>query len=315
MNPVINVSVIIPTYNRLWCLPQAIESCRNTQCSTEIIVIDDGSTDGTAEWLSGQKDIIIFKQGNLGKCIAVNKGCAVARGKYVKFLDSDDLLDAGSIDEQFELAETTNSDVIVSGYKVIDDNGHILREQKWVDCDDFIAQQLGECDSSHYSAYLFKKDFIADIPHRPDFAFRDDRLFVLETALKHPKVSVHNGQALLHRVHTGGRLQLTSGDMQIVQNNQHLHLYKKILQSLANSGELTKRRIAAANNIVWPLAHWIAKYNIKEALQVSNWIYQLDPGFIPPETGALGMMYKKLGFKKTEQILRFRRSLTGLFTK
>ncbi len=37
----------------------------------------------------------------------------------------------------------------------------------------------GECDSSHYSAYLFRRQFIDDIPHRPEFSHRDDRMFII----------------------------------------------------------------------------------------------------------------------------------------
>src|SRR6185437_13244382 len=171
-----DLSIIIATYNRLWALPEAIGSCRNTKCSTEIIVIDDGSDDGRREWLQGQDDLIVLQQAHLGKCWAVNKGFNIARGKYIRFLDSDDMINKFANDEQFELAERTSADVAVSGYQVMNNSKEVIRKQSWIETDDFIAQQLGECDSSHYSAYLFRKKFIEDIPHRPDFALRDDRL-------------------------------------------------------------------------------------------------------------------------------------------
>ena len=87
------ISIIIPTYNRLWSLPEAIDSCRSSNGMTEIIVVDDGSTDGTWEWLQTQSDIIKIKQNNQGKCWAANKGFETATGKYIKFLDSDDKID------------------------------------------------------------------------------------------------------------------------------------------------------------------------------------------------------------------------------
>src|ERR1700716_2554760 len=95
-HPMPVVSVIIPTYNRLWSLPQAVESCRENACKVEIIVVDDGSTDGTGEWLQSQKDVVVLKTSNWGKCWAVNSGVRIARGEYIRFLDSDDWLLAGA---------------------------------------------------------------------------------------------------------------------------------------------------------------------------------------------------------------------------
>ncbi|MBT2562800.1 glycosyltransferase family 2 protein [Pedobacter sp. ISL-68] len=304
-----DISIIIPTYNRLWSLPQTIESCRNTSCSIEIIVIDDGSSDTTWEWLKSQTDIKAIKQENLGKCWAVNRGFELATGKYIRFLDSDDLLSPKANDEQLVLAEETGADVVVSGYQVIDENNKVLRSQLWVDCDDFIAQQLGECDSSHYSSYLFRKNFIKDIPHRPDFAFRDDRLYVLETALKNPQVSIHHRYALSHRVHTQERLQFTSASNHMIQNAQHLKIYQKILGTLAKNDALNQRRKNASLNTLWVLAHWIAKYDLKEASSVVEWVFEMNPNFNPPEKGMLGKLYRTLGFKRTEKLLRFRRAL------
>jgi len=302
-----DVSIIIPTYNRLWSLPAAIKSCKSSVCSIEIIVIDDGSTDESYNWLKQQTNIKVLRQENWGKCWAANRGFEIATGKYVRFLDSDDLLNENAIDEQFILAEKENANVVVSGYKIIDEKSTIIREQKWIYCDDFIAQQLGECDSSHYSAYLFEKAFLNDIRHRPDFAFRDDRLFVLEVAIKNPKVSIHIGYALLHRVHPNQRLQFTSHSY--IQNYQHHQLYKKIYSILSSRNQLTKRRINAGISILWSLAHWTAKYNLNDASQIAKWIFSLNSDFEIPEKGLLGFFYRTLGFKNTERMLRIRRTL------
>jgi len=299
-----DVSIIIPAYNRLWALPKAVASCRNTKCQTEIIVIDDGSTDGTWQWLQQQSGLVILHQQNWGKCWAVNNAFKICKGKYVRFLDSDDTLADNAIDEQFEIAESTGSDIIVSGYLLVDEDSNILGKQPWVTCDDYIAQQLGECDSSHYSAYLFKKTFIDDVPHRPDYAYRDDRLFVLETALKHPKVAIHRGFALLHTSHKKTKMQQTSGLQKAAQNYQHLNIYKHIFSQLAQAGELTERRIKASEDVLWTLCGWIARDNVQDAVNLLKWIKELDPQFKIPGKGIIGLLQLGLGFKITHKLLK-----------
>jgi glycosyltransferase involved in cell wall biosynthesis len=305
----IDISIIIPTYNRFWSLQQAVESCRNNQCAIEIIVVDDGSTDGTSAWLEKQSDLIVVKQPNSGKCTAVNNGFKLAKGKYIRFLDSDDMLTEHANDEQFKLAIETSADIVVSGSSDFNNKGQTLKNQLFIETDDFIAQQLGEGYGSHYSAFIFKKEFIGDIPHRADFAYRDDRLFMLEAALKNPVLAIHPGAALMHRVAHADRLQVSSGLKQQLQNSQHANLYRKVLNRLANENRLTKRRIDAATHVLWPIAHWIAIYNLAEAKKIVNYIFELNPGFIIPEKGILGTLYRNLGFTFTERILRFRRLL------
>jgi glycosyltransferase involved in cell wall biosynthesis len=88
----VTVSVIIPTYNRLWAIKDAVKSVhRQTYIDYELIVVDDGSTDGTGEWINKfASDAIYIWQENRGVSSARNSGIAVARGKYIAFLDSDD---------------------------------------------------------------------------------------------------------------------------------------------------------------------------------------------------------------------------------
>lgn len=94
------VSVIVPTYNRSTFLARAINSVlQQTVQDFEIIVIDDGSTDGTEEHLRRFEEIeprlkrclVYEKQKNRGANAARNAGIRLARGEYIAFLDSDDL--------------------------------------------------------------------------------------------------------------------------------------------------------------------------------------------------------------------------------
>ena len=87
------VSVIIPTYNRAWCLRNAIESVlAQTFQDLELLVIDDGSTDETVEVLASFPGIEYYRQGNRGVSAARNTGVAHTQGEYIVFLDSDDIL-------------------------------------------------------------------------------------------------------------------------------------------------------------------------------------------------------------------------------
>ncbi len=86
------ISIIIPTYNRAAYLEEAIQSVLAQTCEDwELIVVDDGSTDATAEVAAKYAGRITYKrQANAGACAARNLGLACASGEYVSFLDSDD---------------------------------------------------------------------------------------------------------------------------------------------------------------------------------------------------------------------------------
>jgi len=305
-----DVSIIIPTYNRLWSLPKAIKSCYETALNVEVIVIDDGSTDGTWEWLSNQDKIISIHQDNQGKDWAVNKGFAIANGKYVRFLDSDDWLLPYSTDELYKEGERKNLDIICAGYKLFNEDETFLKQVDWTICDDFLAQQLGECDSSHYSAYLFKRDFIKDIPHRQEYGALDDRQFIIEAAMQYPATGFITTLSLAHRVHQQQRLQNVWGLQENVTHLAQLVIYKKCFAALHEKGILTQRYKDAACNNLWHLAHWIAKTNITHAQDLYKWVYELNPGFKPYENLAIARLYKIIGFTYTEKLLKLRRLFT-----
>jgi glycosyltransferase involved in cell wall biosynthesis len=99
------VSVIIPTYNREGTILRALESAwAQTYRDLEIIVVDDGSTDGTLEVLRplGSR-IRLHRQVNRGPSAARNAGTSLARGEFIAFLDSDDVWAPTKIERQVEL--------------------------------------------------------------------------------------------------------------------------------------------------------------------------------------------------------------------
>ena len=306
MVPMIDISVVIPTYNRLWSLPKTVESCRSTTANVEIIVIDNGSTDGTWDWLQQQHGIRPIRMDNWGKDWAIVEALKVAQGEYVRFLDSDDWMSEGANEEQLRQAREEHADIVVAGYQDYDEAAGTLQVNSWEDCDDFIAQQLGEGWSSHYSAFLFRRDFIADIPHRQDFAYIDDRMFMIEVALKKPRLAIYRKPAFVHRRHQRSRLQVSGGIVKTVATWQHLMVYRKAFAMLAAMGELSDRRKRAPLRFIWSLMRELAKTHPAEAVIVYDWIYELDPAFAPPIRRSLALAYRLLGFRAAERLVNMR---------
>ncbi|NET83836.1 MAG: glycosyltransferase [Moorea sp. SIO1F2] len=108
------VSVVIPTYNAMTYLPKTIDSVFNqTYDDFEVIVVNDGSTDNTEQWISQIADprVKLISQANQGLASAArNKGIANARGDYIAFIDADDLWEPTKLEKQLSVLEE-NPDV------------------------------------------------------------------------------------------------------------------------------------------------------------------------------------------------------------
>jgi len=121
-----SVSVIIPTYNRADLLPAAVSSALMQEpMPLEVLVVDDGSTDATAEVCRRfPHPVRVIRQENAGAAAARNRGIAEAKGEIVAFLDSDDVWLPGKLAVQLEaLAQVPDAGWCVSDCEIVDNAG------------------------------------------------------------------------------------------------------------------------------------------------------------------------------------------------
>jgi len=128
------VSVVIPTFNRTQVTIAAVESVlAQTYPHLEVIVVDDGSTDGSADVIeqfvrqktSERQQILFVRQPNQGASVARNTGIENSRGEYIAFLDSDDLWTPEKLEWQFKALDRFNgeSSVCVTDARLVNATG------------------------------------------------------------------------------------------------------------------------------------------------------------------------------------------------
>lgn len=102
------VSVVIPAYNAIAHLPETLDSVQQQSFQNfELLIVDDGSTDGTSEWVASLSDsrIRLITQTNSGCAAARNRGIQAAEGDYIAFLDADDIWEPGKLEKQVRILD------------------------------------------------------------------------------------------------------------------------------------------------------------------------------------------------------------------
>lgn len=121
------ISVIIPSYNRAGILPMAIDSVLGqTYRDIELILVDDGSTDGTEDLIRSIKDSrlrYIKLEKNGGACRARNTGIDAAKGEYLAFQDSDDRWHPDKLERQLRFLQETGADMVYCAMNRVSANG------------------------------------------------------------------------------------------------------------------------------------------------------------------------------------------------
>jgi glycosyltransferase involved in cell wall biosynthesis len=158
------ISIIIPIYNRETWIEQMFQRLLDLQLNqAEVIIVDDGSTDGTFERLqqlsTDQFSIKIFKQVNSGPATARNLGFKHSTGKYIQYLDSDDFLMPNKIAEQIQYMESHSKVDVVYGSWRMGEEWETGKDMKCLKNNDMVVGLLEGKWNPPFS-YLFRRNIV-----------------------------------------------------------------------------------------------------------------------------------------------------------
>jgi glycosyltransferase involved in cell wall biosynthesis len=175
------VSVVMAAYNADNFIAEAVESVLSQTCeSLELVVVDDGSTDDTAEILDGFAEsdprIRILHQANSGMVAALNVGCRAARGDFIARLDADDVALPNRLEMQVAFLEENPDHGLVGGASIkVDEAGREVARVRYPTTDSDVRRSLPRaCPFEHSAVTMRSRAFFRLGGYRPIFGSAAD---------------------------------------------------------------------------------------------------------------------------------------------
>lgn len=303
------VSIIIPCYNAEKWLSEAIDSCLNqTYPTKEIIVIDDGSTDGSLNIIKSYGNKIIWETGdNRGGNHARNRGIALSTGEYIQFLDADDYILPEKIARQVAFLEQNTADVVYGDWRHqrhFPDGKFVLEDiQISAEQPDILASLLADWWVSP-ACILFTKEAVVNSGGWDEtLAAGQDRDFFLSVVMNNAKVGYQPGCYSIYRRY---------GDVTVSSSSQtkylasHYQIVQKAESKLAQQGKLIPEYRAALAESYFVMARKYLGIESAKYYQFRDKALSLYPEFKPDNkqrTTAYNLARYILGFKRLEMII------------
>jgi len=206
------ISVIVPIYNVEKYLRRCVDSIlAQTYANLEVILVDDGSTDGSPaicdEYAQKDKRVVVIHKKNAGVSAARNSGLDKATGDYVAFVDADDYVDTSMYAKLIEKAEQNDLDICVCQYYQVDEQTGKTKFVNETDIDNIknekVFSSLIKVGSKHKKDHIetenimgcvwraiYKKNLVADTRFNQEFSIGEDLIFSIELFKKKPKVDI-----------------------------------------------------------------------------------------------------------------------------
>jgi glycosyltransferase involved in cell wall biosynthesis len=275
------VSIVMPVYNRAAQAREAIVSALAAAPAVplEVVVVDDGSTDGTWSALQSVGDTrvrLLQMERNSGQSAARNRGLDAARGRYVKFLDSDDLLLPEHLPREVDAMQTSGAEIVASGWAESGpgERTRSTEAPRFMSIVDDVLAGLAVPTSS--GLYVRRSDWRWD----PELRKLDDWDYFCQAALGANTIATIDGPAYVWRHHEGERATKTT---MLANAREHHRILEKI-----------ETRLKAAGTLTPPRSRRLAQYYYKELRVLSlndppaadaalAHIFALDPSFQPRE--------------------------------
>lgn len=201
------ISVVMPVYNGEKYIKQAVDSVFAQEVPLELLVIDDGSTDGTEKVLSaynGRKDFRYIKnEKNMGAAGSRNRGVREAEGTYIAFLDADDWWAEGKLKEQLEVLKRTGAVLCSTAREMMNPDGSSTGSVIPVK-DTITYRGLLSHNSINCSSVLIKREAALEFPMEHDDS-HEDYITWLKVLKKYGFAAGINKPYLKYRLSEGGK--------------------------------------------------------------------------------------------------------------
>jgi len=198
------ISVIVPVYNAEQYIGKCVQSILSQSLDgMEIILVNDGSTDKSAELLNQYSkkydNITVIHQENAKQGAARNAGMSIAKGEYIAFVDADDYLSGDHFGEMYGFCSQNQLDMYGSSALCLDKENRISEEAVAMRCEEdtiysgeAYITEFGYVIKPMVPLYLFKRSFLNDnnlrfIKH----VFSEDNLFILQCISKAKRMAHH----------------------------------------------------------------------------------------------------------------------------
>lgn len=215
------ITIIIPIYNVASYLKECLTSIQNqSYTNLEIILVNDGSTDSSEtickEFLLRDSRFNYLKQENKGVSAARNAGLKIATGKYITFIDSDDIVEKNHIEVLYQTLTEQEADIAVSSYKIQNNEGKIFllhptkQQLKWldfnkIDRDEFLVKfpRLFQINQSFHCAVskLFSKELAEGLFFDETVEYGEDLDFYFRLYLRVQSIAFANIPTYIYRIH------------------------------------------------------------------------------------------------------------------
>ncbi len=223
------VSIIVPIYNSKEYIRAAVDSMLNqTYENLEVILVDDGSTDGSEgicdEYREKDHRVVVIHQKNQGQAAARNAAYQIARGEYIVYADSDDLMHREQIRYMLQIQEATGVDIVHVENKKFWDAGRIVDELEAgvgePDYTVYTAEQALEllCYQKKFSfgpwCKLIKRELLADLKFPVNMGY-EDAAIMYKLYGKAKKLAYSETVLYWYRQHTASTMHTGFSDKKI----------------------------------------------------------------------------------------------------
>ena len=202
-----NISIIIPVYNKAAYIERCFESILSQDFdSFEVVVVDDGSTDGSGElcdkWQEKNQRLQVYHIPNGGVTAARRYGLEHSKGQYIMFADADDMLMPNTLQTMYQAITMNAADEVIGTYKDQYDNCHDSGWRGFVSCEPLIRNLLSIKNSFCVLwGIIFRRELLEGCLDAPrEIVEREDSLMQIKCLMKQPKVFFIADQVYLYFV-------------------------------------------------------------------------------------------------------------------